>query len=269
MKKILWFLMIITLLLSHINYTYANEEKITLLEKELNIVISEFKSIPNDNIWSENFKKKSELNDRILNIKSEILTLKWNVKKIKSENEIFSLSKDLNIKEINISIPTDHNFWWLDTWDILVFSYKNKPWWALASWEWTHAAMMYDNDTIIEAPWYWLKSRKIDLNTYLRNNSSNFKKIFIISMDLSRYQKNDLRNYINNNLVNKAYSEPYNLFSSKYSMNTFYYSSLVWRWHYSSWKNVNLDDIDNDNFVWPAELTISNNIWGSIIARYD
>lgn len=128
---------------------------------------------------------------------------------------------------------------------------------------------MYDSNTIVEAPKYWEKSRKINLNDYLKENSHNFKKVFIIDMKLSNYQKNNLKNYINNNLVWKPYPQPYNLHSSKYSMNTFYCSSLVWRWHLSSWRYVNLDDIDDDNFIWPAELTISNNIWSNIVANYD
>lgn len=75
---------------------------------------------------------------------------------------------------------------------------------------------------------------------------------------LSNYLKQDIKNYIDNNLLDKWYPQFYDLPFSKYSMDTFYCSSLVWRAHASSWKYIDLDD-NRDLFVWPSELWTSTN----------
>lgn len=89
----------------------------------------------------------------------------------------------------------------------------------------------------------------------------DFDKIIIVKMNLSKNEKKEMEEYINNNLLNKPY--PYKFFApfTKNSMKTFYCSSLVWRAHISSWKYVDLEYLEGDWIIWPIELVLSENAW--------
>lgn len=136
MKKLLSLLFtFILIFFFSFSFVWADFNREDYLNKELENLKNEFDSIPNDFLWSENFKRKSELNDKILDVTSELIKL-----------------KDSN--ETTIYSTKNSSYWYnnLETWDILIFNYVDPPFWSPFSWRWTHAAIVYDKNTIVEAP---------------------------------------------------------------------------------------------------------------------
>lgn len=139
-------------------------------------------------------------------------------------------------------------------------NFKNKPWWSYFSNGWEHSAIVYDTN-IVEAVNYWQNSRKISLQQFFEIYSSQIDRMIIIKMNLNNSQKTTIKNYIDTKLLWKPYPSNIALLNSKYSMSTFYCSSLVWRAHYNSWRFVDLDEKTTPTIVYPIELIFSDNVW--------
>lgn len=148
----------------------------------------------------------------------------------------------------------------IDTWDYIVFHYKWSRYWNPFN-KWNHVVIV-NWDYLVEAISPWKNSRKILLSEFFSSDRmKDFDKMIIVNMNLSDKEKENIWKYIDNNLLWKPYPSKYFTPFTKYSMSTFYCSSLVWRAHMSSWKYVDLDDVSYDHIVWPVELVLSKNAW--------
>ena len=253
-KKIVTLFVLSILLLSNYVSVSALEtvnRDYSVVQQELEKVKEEFSSISDYNLSEEDFKLKSELNDKIMDLTSELIKLDWKV--YYSEKNLFTNKSSINWY---------NNF---ETWDILLFNYWTPPFHSVFSWRWTHAAIIYDQNNIVEAPWHWDISVKRDLNDYFYEKAGSIKEIMVVKVwRLYSHLKEYIKSYIDKKLIWKPYPWLHQLAFSKYSMSTFYCSSLVWRAHASSWRFVDLDD-NRDNFVWPSELWTSVNRWSAYI----
>lgn len=241
-----------------------------------------FAETKNDNIRKEIEVLKEEKN--IFYEKNKYFIDNWNEKIIKEyyefDNKIIDLLKKenswKNIYETRALIRW-HDM--LETWDILVFKYKNPPeWWDRKwVWWWIHTVTVYDRNTFVEAPWVWQKSRKIWRISFL--DQKIHSEVAIIKMWLTEKEKESFKEYIDSNLLNKDYPISkwdwkiyvYRVFTSKsfkYSMSKFYCSSLVWRAHYSNWKKIDLDWDTSNDWILPIELLLSDYVRDKIEFRY-
>jgi len=248
MKKLI---IIALLVLLNINFVNSNlniekELKIEKIEKKIAVLKEE---IGETGIKEEKIKKLQKI---LWDSYYELNIEKWN---FINYNELIKNNNSTSLNYI------ESNWVTLEAWDILVMNFKNKPWWSYFSNWWEHAAIVYDDNNVVEAVTYWQNSRKISLQQFFEVYPSQIDRMIIIKMNLSSSQKTTLKNYIDTKLLWKPYPSNLSLPNSKYSMNTFYCSSLVWRAHYNSWRFLDLDEKTTQSIVYPIELIFSDNVW--------
>lgn len=262
MKKIVTCILLCLFLFGNTAFA-KNEDKETLLLKTK--IENLKKEIKAEEKVQKKALKTSKKYDELGDAVTKMIELQWN---------------DINIDDISWEGKADNSktttqsfsrsSWapvTLETWDILVFKYKYPPYHCYFSNGWCHSALVSWNYWI-EAVRYWINSRKKDLSYFFNNYPLELEKIIIIKMGLYTWQQYGLEQYVNQNLIWKPYPSNSQLPFSKYSMNKFYCSSLVWRAHYSSGKFTNLDEATSSSIVHPIELITSVNAWNLYSITY-
>ena len=263
MKKYKYLLLLLivplfSLLLFACNKQNLKEEKQSFYEENKNLI---------EKLDDKSLNKLAEFDNKIIDLDIEIAKKEWRVEYIWKSN-------------YRARCYVCNNYKWydtLDTWDILLF-YRKKPreWWEDKPWVWWwyHAALVYNNKYVFEAPWINYNSKYTKIENLIEKWW--YDKIAVAKMWLSKDEKNDMLNYIPR-LLNKPYSwssiSTFMSRSVKESMEKFYCSSLVWRAHYSSWRYM---DVDGDPYfpfdgVLPREILVDNNVrWNlSYIINWD
>jgi len=148
-----------------------------------------------------------------------------------------------------------------ETGDILVFKPKNDiEWWAFAGQGWQHAALFYSNNYIVQAVAPNTNSEKISWSNFISNKPfSLFDEVILIKMNLSSSEESSMRFYQDTFQVGIPYHSVSLIPFTKYSIDTFYCSSLVWASHKWSAKKVDLDTVASPAMVWPVDLLLSTN----------
>lgn len=219
-----------------LNNSFAENRSIDEIKSEIEILTKQHEN-------SENDLEKNFINEKISKLMDEFL------------------EKNPKVNKINPYIQS--RAWWrvsewyetLETWDIIVVKWPERnSWWA--KWWWTHALIIYDRNTVFEIRDVGYKSDKYHISR-IRDMiiSWNYKEFAVLKMWLTYSEKEDMKNYITKNLMQKDYDyPPYDL--SSYSKDVYYCSSLVWKAHIKSWKKI---DLDYDWFVtYPQDLILSN-----------
>lgn len=192
-----------------------------------------------------------------LPIKNKLADLEYDL--AIAEGRVIKLFDALEERSINYSVK-GYN---LEVGDILLI--KPKPWKRMkftVLWDWfQHAMLVIDNNRVIEAVWFWEDSRFRSLDdVFSVNEIKNYSEVMVLRVPkLTNDEKNRLVDYSKKNLYKRPYPKnTYDLYISKYAMDRFYCSSLVWRL-YKSW--VRFIDLDCDNslvtwseVVWPVDL---------------
>lgn len=249
------FILIAIILAFGLNLSYADNRSVDEIKNEIKILKNEFENSSND-------IEKKEINKELSKLVDELLKRKWNVKNIytKYSERSYDTCWTWSVNVNNTCTPW---YFSLDTWDIIVVKSSHPDWWAdeYKIWWWSHAFMIYDNKTIFEIKWPGYKSSKYsikDLESRIKN--WNYTEVALIRMGLNNYQKNDMKSYIDNNLINKWYFFPAPSSSWRY-----YCSSLIWKAHLNSWKKINLDD--DWYIVYPIDLITSSKV-GEVLHYY-
>ncbi len=247
MKKLILIALLTLFNINFVNSDFKNQEY-SNIEKNIYNIENRIKEIQSKDVES---KELIELQNKLWDYIYELNIKKWNSINYKDLIENSSKLKNKVSQSNGVT---------LETWDIIVINFKNKPWWSFFSNWREHTWIVYDTD-IVEAVRYWENSRKISLENFFDIYTDQIDKMIIIKMDLNDIQKILIKNSIDNSLLNKPYPSNSNILSSKYSMDTFYCSSLVWRAHYTSGSFVDLDEKYSPWMVFPIELVISDNVW--------
>lgn len=111
---------------------------------------------------------------------------------------------------------------------------------------------MYDSNTILEIYWFGTKSWKFDKEVMLSRLWNYYWEVAVIRMWLNKKEAEDMKKYIDKNLIWISYDLPWIWWST-------YCSKLVRQAHKYSWKKVDLDD--DWWIVWPYQLLKSDNVW--------
>lgn len=267
------FILIVLFLPFGFNNSFAENKSIEDIKIEIENLKEEKQSFYEENknliekLDDKSLNKLAEFDNKIIDLDIEIAKKEWRVEYIWKSN-------------YRARCYVCNNYKWydtLDTWDILLF-YRKKPreWWEDKPWVWWwyHAALVYNNKYVFEAPWINYNSKYTKIENLIEKWW--YDKIAVAKMWLSKDEKNDMLNYIPR-LLNKPYSwssiSTFMSRSVKESMEKFYCSSLVWRAHYSSWRYM---DVDGDPYfpfdgVLPREILVDNNVrWNlSYIINWD
>ena len=267
------FILIVLFLPFGFNNSFAENKSIEDIKIEIENLKEEKQSFYEENknliekLDDKSLNKLAEFDNKIIDLDIEIAKKEWRVEYIWKSN-------------YGARCYVCNNYKWydsLDTWDILLF-YRKKPreWWEDKPWVWWwyHAALVYNNKYVFEAPWINYNSKYTKIENLIEKWW--YDKIAVAKMWLSKDEKNDMLNYILR-LLNKPYSwssiSTFMSRSVKESMEKFYCSSLVWRAHYSSWRYM---DVDGDPYfpfdgVLPREILVDNNVrWNlSYIINWD
>lgn len=147
------------------------------------------------------------------------------------------------------------------TGDILVFKPKSNiaEWWAFAGQGWQHSAIFYSNSYIVQAVGPNTNAVKTSWSNFIANKPfSLFDQVILIKMNLTSSEISSMQFYQNTFQVGKPYPPVSLIPFTKYSIDTFYCSSLVWASHKWSAKKVDLDTVASPAMVWPVDLLLSS-----------
>lgn len=201
-------------------------------------------------------------NDKTLPLKEKIADLEMELSK--AEGYTIDLDNTITMRNFGSSISRYN----LEVGDILVFKPKPNAMLKFAPfWQgWQHAALVVEWNKIIEAVNFGKRSRYRSLDdVFSKQERSKYYEIAVIRIPhMSAEDKKKISQYAKEKLLNKLYPQNALMIPvTKYSMDYFYCSSLVWR-AYMSWiKHIDLDSNYNWNWehdiVWPADLLYNNN----------
>ncbi len=132
--------------------------------------------------------------------------------------------------------------------------------WAPLGHGWQHAILVYNGSTLVEAVDPNNLSRKFSWTQFMQKNQYHkFDKAILVKMGLNSWEQSSIRSYMDLFQVGIPYPQQWQIPFTKYSVDTFYCSSLVWAAHKNSAKYIDLDDVESPLMVWPVDLLNSTN----------
>lgn len=144
--------------------------------------------------------------------------------------------------------------------DIIVFKPKGDYalWWAFAGQGWQHAAIFYSGNQIVQALEPGKNSVKMSWSDFANQVPfDRMEKVMLVKMNLSSSEKSNIQFYMDEFQIGVPYPAKWQIPFTKYSIDTFYCSSLVWAAHKWSARKVDLDTVTSPALVWPVDLLIS------------
>lgn len=233
---------------------------------DVNLATKQNKSISNldkivDFEESEELKNYADELHKLTEMNFELAKLEWRVYDFREEN-------------INWIIPLSWDKWWfineLKPWDIITIKYK--PWFSDNGkfWEvyrymlkyWSHSVLYIWNWRIIWAEGPNEKSKIMDARSYFRNKSYSINVLAVTRKNISNDIRKELVNFAYRNLLNVPYPSINILPYTKYSMNTYYCSSLAWRAFYNFWIDLDPNSWSSVDIIFPEEfLTTYDNLY--------
>lgn len=270
MNKIIALLSIILLVFSPVVSAVGQSPSVEDLEKRVNDLREEIKNgshLPKDREYSQvelmriHERKLDEFGDAMVKyLEASWKVLTWDdIYYINDYWQKVHLATNKVVQEkysqsgdgvTPTSSLTDYT---LESGDYLILRYSNPPGWAAFTWQYHHAVVIRNGNLYVHAPGIWYTSQYGSAHEFVHDD--NLIQIILVKPPLTSFQKNNIRTYIANNLLNKPYA---NVFNGKYDTTKYYCTSLIWRAHISSWAYQNLDG-DTSTFldiVYPLDLIL-------------
>lgn len=267
-------ILILSILILPVN-SYA--ENIDVIKKNIDIIKEKISVLDTKNqqsIIKSGYIDFNYVDKELVSLQDELGDLYYNLAKSKSEIVDISTLTDSNSSRSVMSFKTSNSkasSFNPETGDIIVFKPKKdySLWWAFADHGWQHAAIFYSPTEIVQAVSPGNDSVKMLWNDFTNDISYDLMdKVMLIKMNLTSSEKSSIQFYMDTFQVGIPYPSKYAIPFTKYSVDTFYCSSLVWAAHKWSASKVDLDTVESKFMVWPVDLLNSSTSYQHVPVKW-